>query len=61
MLKKLMIINDNNPIARMLEWFVYFTTHFKTGSLKLLVRGPQFEYSVILRLLTMLEKYFSIL
>ena len=44
------------PKAGMLGWFLYFTTHFKTGSLILLTRGPQFEYSALLRLLTMLKK-----
>ena len=43
-------------IARLLGWFLYFTTLFETGSLTLLARGSQFEYSVILRLLTILEK-----
>ena len=37
-------------------WFLYFTTHFKTRSLIFLARGSQFEYSAMLRLLTMLEK-----
>ena len=45
-----------SPMASMLGWFLYFTTHFKIGSLILLARGPQFEYSAILMLLTMLEK-----
>ena len=38
------------------EYADYFTIHFKTGSLILLARGSQFEYSATLRLLTMLEK-----
>ena len=38
-------------IASMLGWFLYFTTHFKTGSLILLAIGSQFEYFAILRLL----------
>ena len=33
-----------SPIASMLGWFLYFTTHFKIGSLILLARGSQFEY-----------------
>ena len=45
-----------SPIASMLGWFLYFTAHFKTGSLILLARGSQLEYSPILRLLTVLEK-----
>ena len=45
-----------SPIASMLAWFLYFTTHFETGSLILLARGTQFEYSAISRLLTILEK-----
>ena len=40
-------------ITIMLGWFLYFTTHFKTGSLILLARGSQLEYSAMLRLLTM--------
>ena len=36
-----------SPVASMLGWFLYFTTHFKTGSLILLARGSQFEYSAI--------------
>ena len=47
---------NTSPIASMLGWFLYFTTHFKTGSLILLARGLQFEYSAMLMLLTMLEK-----
>ena len=45
-----------SPIASMLGWFLYFTIHFKTGCLKLLAKGSQFEYPSILRLLTILEK-----
>ena len=40
----------------MLGWFLYFTIHFKTGSLILLAKGSQLEYPLILRLLTLLEK-----
>ena len=47
---------QTSPIASMLRWFLYFTIHFKTGSLILLAKGSQFEYSSILRLLTILEK-----
>ena len=36
-----------SPVASMLGWFLYFTTHFKTGSLILLARGSGFEYSTI--------------
>ena len=36
-----------SPIVNMLGGFLYFTTHFKTGSLILLARHLQFEYSVI--------------
>ena len=42
-------------LASMLGLFLHLTNHFKTGSLIFLARGPQFEYSTILRLLTMLE------
>ena len=38
------------------EMVPIFYNTFETGSLILLVRGSQFEYSVMLRLLTMLEK-----
>ena len=36
-----------SPVASMLGWFLYFTTHFKIGSLILLARGSGFEYSTI--------------
>ena len=45
-----------SPIASMLGWFLYLTTHFKTESLILLLRDPQLKHSAILRLLKMLEK-----
>ena len=45
-----------SPIASMLGWFLYFTIHFKTGSLTLLAKGSLFENPSILRLLTILEK-----
>ena len=45
-----------SPIASMLGWLLYFTTHFQTGLLALLARGSQFKYSALLRLLAMLEK-----
>ena len=44
------------PVASMLGWILYFTIHFKTGSLILLAKGLQFEYPSIFRLLTILEK-----
>ena len=44
------------PIASRLGWFLYFTIHFKTGSLILLAKGLQFEYPSIFRLLTILKK-----
>ena len=36
-----------SPVASMLGWFLYFTTHFKIGSLILLARCSGFEYSTI--------------
>ena len=45
-----------SPIVNMLGWFLYFITLFKIGSLILLTRGSQFEYSALLKLLAMLEK-----
>ena len=45
-----------SPTASILGWYLYFTIDFKTRSLILLARALQFQYSLMLRLLAMLEK-----
>ena len=47
---------QTSSIASTLGWFLYFTIYFKTGSLILLAKGSQFEYSSMVKVTNNIRK-----